>query len=105
MCCCVPTNLADLLGLKKLKVSIPISGLSGWAVTVKKKIYSQITNENRSFNAGVDFLIVPKITDFLPSASLDIAKLEIPSNIKLADPLFFRPGKIFLLINRPRAPL
>ncbi|GFR00237.1 uncharacterized protein TNCT_623431 [Trichonephila clavata] len=94
MCCCVTSNFSDLLSLEKLMVNIPISGLSGCAVTAKKKIHSQITNENRSFNAGVDFLTVPKITDFLPSTSLDISKLGIPSDIKLADPLFFKPGRL-----------
>ncbi|GFT75133.1 integrase catalytic domain-containing protein [Nephila pilipes] len=99
MCCCITSNFADLLGLKKLKVNIPISGISGCAVNIKKKINTLIANEDRSFSAGLDFLIVPKITDLLPVTKLDISNLEIPANIKLADPFFFEPGKIDLLIG------
>jgi len=44
-------------------------------------------------------LVVPKITRDLPSFSIDISRLRIPENIGLADPLFYNPSKIDILIG------
>jgi len=43
-------------------------------------------------------LVVPKITGPLPNKKVN-AMFNIPDNIKLADPLFYTPQKIDILIG------
>ncbi|KAF2886575.1 hypothetical protein ILUMI_19599 [Ignelater luminosus] len=42
----------------------------------------------------LEALVIPQITEELPSCMLDIREFQIPSNIKLADPTFYQPGQI-----------
>ncbi|KAF2891508.1 hypothetical protein ILUMI_14664 [Ignelater luminosus] len=44
-------------------------------------------------------LVIPKITEKLPSCILDMREFQIPSNIKLADPTFYQPGPIDMIIG------
>ncbi|GBN73535.1 hypothetical protein AVEN_119865-1 [Araneus ventricosus] len=47
----------------------------------------------------INLLIVPKITDFVPSKVLNIAQLNIPKRSELADPNFDKLGKIDMLLG------
>ncbi|GBN94370.1 hypothetical protein AVEN_227081-1 [Araneus ventricosus] len=87
------------LGLSRRKINVPISGLSGATTNVKWIASTMICNGNSSFSTLIDLLIVPKITDFVPSNVLDIGQLNIPKRSELADPNFDKPGKIDMLIG------
>ncbi|GFW87611.1 DUF1758 domain-containing protein [Trichonephila clavipes] len=70
--------MSNCLGIKKEKIKTPVSGLNGLSQNIKWKLKTIISNEDRSFAEPVDFLFVDKITEFTPSSSLDISKVEIP---------------------------
>ncbi|GBL65865.1 hypothetical protein AVEN_6515-1 [Araneus ventricosus] len=98
MCNLMASDFANTLGLKKVKINIPVSGISDTAFNVKRKSTSTILNSDGSFFATLDFLVIPKITDLMPSTSIDFEEIKIPSYAKLADPNFFSPAKVDLLI-------
>ncbi|GFX70992.1 integrase catalytic domain-containing protein [Trichonephila clavipes] len=52
-----------------------------------------------SYAEPVDFLIVGKITEFTPSSSLDISKVEIPKFVTLADRSFYEANEVHALIS------
>ncbi|GBM66014.1 hypothetical protein AVEN_39181-1 [Araneus ventricosus] len=99
MCNLMSSDFAQTLGLKKEKINIPVSGISDTAFNAKRKSTGTILNSDGSFSATLDFLVIPKITDLMPSTSIDLEEIKIPSYVKLADPNFFSPAKVDLLIG------
>ncbi|GBM92664.1 hypothetical protein AVEN_160709-1, partial [Araneus ventricosus] len=93
------SQFASELGLSKRKINVPISGLSGSTTNAKWIASTIICNGNSSFSSLIDLLIVPKITDFVPSKVLNITQLNIPKRSELADPNFDKPGKIDMLLG------
>ncbi|GFV24731.1 uncharacterized protein TNCV_881991 [Trichonephila clavipes] len=71
--------MSNCLGIKKEEIKTPVSGINGLSQNTKWKLKTIISNEDSSFAEPVDFLIVDKITEFTPSSSLDISKVEIPN--------------------------
>ncbi|XP_070068117.1 uncharacterized protein [Drosophila takahashii] len=63
--------------------------------TIHLSLHSRICD----YQANITALVAPKITDHQPSFSFDIANWNIPNNIPLADPEFFRPQRIDLFIG------
>lgn len=57
-----------------------------------KSIYNE-------FSANIECLVLKSITEQLPQRKLDIRKLDIPRNVRLADPDFNEPENIDLLIG------
>lgn len=47
-------------------------------------------------------MILPTITQRVPNVKLDKRRLDIPQNVKLADPQFHIPSEIELLIGAKR---
>lgn len=91
------TDFAKRLGIPFERISFSVSSLGGKETVIKSKIQAMIQNGNGSYSATLNFLIVPKITDSLPTASLSITNMKIPD--QLADPNFAVPNKIDLLIG------
>lgn len=94
----ITTDLANALGLKKEKIFAPVSGINGQVHTIKKKVLGTISNSNETFKKNLDFLVVNKITENTPSTKLDISEINLPF-LELADPEFFKPTKINILIG------
>ncbi|KFM74595.1 hypothetical protein X975_22117, partial [Stegodyphus mimosarum] len=93
------TRAADALGLKKEKINVPISGLNDTPLNIKKKVSAYLSNESNDSHWEIDLLIVPNITNFTPSKRINVSNLYIPRKIKLADPLFFVPQKVDILLG------
>ncbi|XP_041449602.1 uncharacterized protein LOC121404353 [Drosophila obscura] len=51
------------------------------------------------YSTTLTALIAPTITDSQPSLAVNVADWNIPSNIQLADPAFFNPQRVYLLIG------
>ncbi|XP_036146395.1 uncharacterized protein LOC118646807 [Monomorium pharaonis] len=76
-----------------------ISGLSDMKCTINHGCRLSISSRMSNFNLNLYCLVVPQVTKNLPSFSIQSSKLLIPENLKLADPLFFKPGQIDALIG------
>ncbi|GFV14017.1 integrase catalytic domain-containing protein [Trichonephila clavipes] len=93
----VTLDFANRLGAPQNRINIPISSLGGNKTTAKSILNATIINGNSSFSTTSDFLVVSKITDFLPVSQINLNNFKIPQ--ELADPNFGIPGKIDLLIG------
>ncbi|GBM25188.1 hypothetical protein AVEN_184604-1 [Araneus ventricosus] len=90
-------DFANRLGLPQEKTNFAVSGLGGNETKVKSRLRATIQNGSGSYRTSLDFLVVPKITDFLPIVTYNLENVTIPDN--LADPQFATPGKIDILIG------
>ncbi|GFY54197.1 DUF1758 domain-containing protein [Trichonephila inaurata madagascariensis] len=93
----VTQGFANQLGAPENRVNFPISSFDGNKTTVKSELNATIINGDGSFSKTLDFLVVSKITDFLPVTQINLSNLKIPQ--ELADPSFAVLGKIDLLIG------
>lgn len=85
--------------LRKEKVNIPVSSLGGKTTTITSQVFATISNGNNSFSTSLNFLVLDKITDTLPSQKLNLQKLKIPHQSMLADPDFATPAQIDMLLG------
>ena len=95
----ISESLAQRLGIKRNAANIPVKSINGKITTIKHKITTAVTSRISGYSDHLEFLIVPTITGIIPSKAVDIKRLHIPVNIKLADPAFSRPGRIDVLLG------
>ncbi|XP_055527207.1 uncharacterized protein LOC129719822 [Wyeomyia smithii] len=92
-------SLARKLNVAMENVNIPISGVDNAETAVKYRLRTKISSRVNSFNALLDFLVVPTITTNLPIVKVDIRCWTIPANLSLADPAFHIPNEIEMIIG------
>lgn len=92
-------ELSKQLGLKKSSINIAVVGINQTASAVNQRVQVKLKSLVNSFEQTTLCLILPKITEALPTVSFDKNKLKIPPNIKLADPTFNKTGKIDMLLG------
>ncbi|XP_049871187.1 uncharacterized protein LOC126370392 [Pectinophora gossypiella] len=86
--------------MTKVKSNIQsISGLSNAVVNINEHCNIVVQSSNSSFKAPVKCFVLPIITDRLPHAEIHVHDLNIPSDIQLADPKFYQPSDIDLLLG------
>lgn len=81
------------------KFNEPIIGLNGMKSQVTQDCHVVITSRHSNLRINVHCLVIPRITNDLPSVKFDSSKLQIPSTVKLADPFYHDPSKIEMLIG------
>lgn len=87
------------LNLKTVKDQIEIKGINQHVSHAMESVDLRITSRFNTFGMNLSCIVLPKITQNLPIVIIDTSRLEIPKNIKLADPCFNISGKIDLLIG------
>ncbi|GFU19526.1 uncharacterized protein TNCV_4371941 [Trichonephila clavipes] len=76
-----------------------VSGFNGLAQKINYSVSANISNRDGSFNQHLKFLVVPNISSVTPSCTLDITKISFPKRIELADPSFYKPSKVSMLLG------
>ncbi|XP_062557495.1 uncharacterized protein LOC134222351 [Armigeres subalbatus] len=91
--------MANKLGLQKEEANISITGISNIKSNVRHKAWIRVFSRYSSFKIELNCLVSRKIIGILPTFEIDIASWNIPSGILLADPTFYKPGQVDLLIG------
>ncbi|GFU46305.1 integrase catalytic domain-containing protein [Trichonephila clavipes] len=92
------SNLCDLIGLKKYKTNVSVSGLNKTVIPIDSRVSVSISNKEGSYIKTLDFL-VPTITeDLVPTTKIDFNLNNIP-NLKLADKNFNIPESVQMLLG------
>ncbi|XP_063629971.1 uncharacterized protein LOC134801361 [Cydia splendana] len=94
--------LVEKLGMQGEDINVNITGIKDISFDVKKHCAVTIQPRNRSVNgpcARVDAYILSQIMKPLPSEEVDISDIDIPQNITLADPGWYKPAEIDILIG------
>ncbi|XP_062713533.1 uncharacterized protein LOC134290411 [Aedes albopictus] len=95
----VTERMANLLQLPKTKADVPITGINALRSLAREKVSVTIRSRSTEFQASIECLVTPKVTQFIPSTKLDVSTWNLPDNLQFADPMFHTPDKIDLLIG------
>ncbi|KAL0870369.1 hypothetical protein ABMA27_005379 [Loxostege sticticalis] len=79
--------------------SMSVSGINNAAFHISERCSLTIKSKYNSFQREVQCLVVPVITGPLPSTDVNIDNFNLPKNMQLADPLFYRPSNIDILLG------
>lgn len=88
-----------MLNMKLQPVKDSVFTISEITSYIKSKFNFTIDNETGSFQKTLEFYSIPKITDVCSAPYIHVASLNIPDYIILADPMFFKPSKIDILLR------
>lgn len=97
--CFVSGKLAKRLNLKQIQSTVQVSGVGQSVIHASQSCDILTRSKLNDFNARVKCLILPCITSSLPSTAIEVDAIRIPDNVQLADPTFYVPGEIDLLIG------
>lgn len=95
----ITERFAKLLNIQRNNVNIPVEGLNQMETKIKHSLTARIQSKTTEFSDNLEFLIIPEICDTLPLQYVDRRQIDIPNNIKLADPEFHKPEKIDALLG------
>ncbi|XP_033363129.1 uncharacterized protein LOC117241277 [Bombus vosnesenskii] len=95
----ITEKLANSLRLNQRKCSVPIGTLNTLSTTSKRYITATITSVDGTYERIWIFLIIPTISTSIPDQPVDQSTIQIPRNLRLADPRFHRPAPIDVLLS------
>ncbi|EJY57327.1 AAEL016988-PA [Aedes aegypti] len=98
-CCFITESLSQLVKAQRIKISVPISGIGQSTTYARYKIKASIRSRVTNFCTTAEFLVLPKVTIDLPSASFDVSNWKIPPEVQLADPFFHEPKPVDIIIG------
>lgn len=87
------------LNLPSSNTNLSVFGISNNISKVREKCEVSINSQYSSFSAKLTCYILPEITSNMPNSKICTSFLKIPPHVKLADPNFYDPGPIEMLIG------
>ncbi|XP_065084850.1 uncharacterized protein LOC135707056 [Ochlerotatus camptorhynchus] len=98
-CNFISEGLSQLMKVASQKVDISILGIGQSGTRVTRKIQAVVKSRVSSYSRPMDFLVLPKVTACLPTSTVQANGWDIPADIELADPEFFRSRKVDLVMG------
>ncbi|XP_018374674.1 PREDICTED: uncharacterized protein LOC108768655 [Trachymyrmex cornetzi] len=95
----ISSQLCDRLNLPKRSISLPIQGIGNSLSHIKHSTNTIIRSRSNAFFLDLQLLVISNITAWLPSQPIDHSKLGIPDNVQLANPEFYKPASVDILIG------
>ncbi|XP_043504537.1 uncharacterized protein LOC122525681 [Polistes fuscatus] len=92
-------RFANLLRIAKRDVNVPISGVNQTETRVKQAILATLKSRTENYALKLQFLLLPTVTNRLPSQRIPQEELTIPAGIQLADPKFYEPANIDAILG------
>ncbi|XP_036345840.1 uncharacterized protein LOC118755100, partial [Rhagoletis pomonella] len=99
----ISESTVSRLGLHRKHARIPVHGLDNSATGISRGWVSlQITSSDNNNTFTVDALIMPTIASFMPANELNKEQYISFLSLDLADPLFFIPAPIDILLGNDK---
>jgi len=95
----VTKSLCQKLKLDVNRIKHMISGLSVSETPIIEITQTTIASTTTAYKTDVNLLIVDQITRSIPLRPINIKSLSLPQCIELADPMFYRPQNVDLLLG------
>lgn len=96
----ISQDLKDKLNLNAdFLNSVCVTGINNMSFEALQRCNLQVQSRTGKFKVQVNALVLNQITSALPSQEVDVSSINIPNNIQLADPDYYRPAKIDLLLG------
>lgn len=87
------------LGLTATSRITKVSGVSALSSCSEAVITLQIMSRTSTFKQNLEFLVMKKITNDLPTSSIPVQGIKLPSGLTLADPEYYKSNKVVMLIG------
>lgn len=97
--CFISENLFQRMKLKHASVHQEIIGIAGGSTVVNKRVNAVIKSRINNYYAPLDFYVLSKITRKLPSEPINIENWNIPVDVQLADPGFWKPRHVDMVLG------
>lgn len=97
--CIMTDKLRNQLNLPTVQVNEAVQGINNSKSQISKMCSVSITSLSENFSTNLYCFILPCITDEVPCQNIPINNLNIPSDICLADPHFYNPASVDLIIG------
>lgn len=97
--CFITVNCAKKLGLKQLDLNIPVCGLGEMATQTRKRVRIILQSRINDFKVNLDCLVIDRITQALPNDKIGVNEVEVPDDVQLADPKFYKSSQVDLLLG------
>ncbi|XP_062703912.1 uncharacterized protein LOC134286324 [Aedes albopictus] len=91
--------MADSLSVLRYPTLVPVTGIGAARTCAHERITVAVESRCSDFATMVECLVIPKVTEDIPTARLDISNWSIPADVFLADPEFNTPGQIDMLLG------
>ncbi|XP_037929718.1 uncharacterized protein LOC119664260, partial [Teleopsis dalmanni] len=95
----VTERLASRLGLQVSSSSICIEGIGIGKLSSKSRTTLSVQSKVTDYKIILEAFVLPKIVSNQPSQHLQISNWNLPNNIQLADPTFYKSDKIDMLLG------
>lgn len=95
----ITNSMAKHLQLKRKKIDYSISGINQSSHSASNQVSTKIKSRISNYETYLDFIVMPALTNYLPSMSISSAAVKIPEGIELADPSFNVSQKIDMIIG------
>lgn len=95
----ITTRLCKNLKIQASKIQMTIDAINGMSSKIEQECDVELLTHYNNYRFQLRCLVIPEITGHLPTQHIDVQRCQIPPNIKLADPSFYVPGKVNILMG------
>lgn len=88
-----------LLNLPYNNIDLSVQGINNATTNINKMCNLRLQSLDDTFIRNVNCFVLPSLTDNVPSRTVNISHLKIPTNVCLADPHFYRPASVDLILG------
>lgn len=79
--------------------TVSVTGINNMTCAALERCNITIKSRTNSYCKEIKAFVIPHITGSLPNSKVDVSTLNMPKNITLADPTFYNPSQIDLLLG------
>ncbi|KAH9640414.1 hypothetical protein HF086_018080 [Spodoptera exigua] len=97
--CFMTEHLCKRLNLDACQVNGSVYGINNVSSRVGKMCHIKMTSLDNSYSSKFYCFVLPSLTGVVPCREVDISDLNIPGDICLADPTFYKPSEVDILIG------
>lgn len=92
-------EVCQLLKLQRTPISCSITGIGQSSQKSSYAVNATLESLVSDYKSTFEFLVLPKLTSRIPLTRVDTSCIKIPKNITLADPQYYKPQKIDIILG------
>ncbi|XP_055585373.1 uncharacterized protein LOC129738208 [Uranotaenia lowii] len=92
-------RLSQRLTMSRKRVDVAILGIGRTSTRVKQKVQAVVRSRVNSYCKEMEFLVLPRVTVDLPTATVSTDEWSFPDGIVLADPSFFESKVVDVVLG------
>lgn len=96
--CLISQDMANKLGIETWSANTEVFGVTGRQSTSKGMVVTVKSNYGE-YQINIPCLIMPQVSGTIPTRSINTKQWHFPDDVMLADPEFFVPSNVDLLIG------